>query len=640
MADSLNIGSSALLSLQQAMSAASHNIANVNTEGFSRQKVDFQAAPTQLTGAGYIGSGVTVGGVDRVYDQFLNNQVRNFTSSQSQYEAFHGLTVQVNNVFADSENSLNASLQNFFGALQDVADSPSTLPERQALLGEAANLVDRQQSFNNLLEDLSRDVNGHITTAVTEINSLTASIGKLNHEIVSAIGSSGGKSPNDLLDQRDVLLNRLAEKVNVTVTEQDDGAVNIFVGKGQGLVVGSDVTRLTTVRNSYDTQRLEIGIDGVAGNANITRFLKGGELQGALDFREKVLEPAQMQLGLLSIGLANTLNSQHQLGMDLDGNLGADFFTTVTPSAVASVNNAGTAAPTITIDDVSNLQASDYKLAYDGAQWSLTRGNDGTSVSGAGPLVLDGMTVDVGMGIPATGDSFLLKPAREALTSLSLAISDPRKIAMAAPVIASGDINNLGSGSISGLSVSDPTGLPLPGPISLSFNPDALGVGIPGFDVVGGPGGTIAYDPATQSNGTTFNFTVGGISFDIAGVPGDGDVFVIESNAGGVGDNRNGLLMGELQLKPLLAGNESSYQQVYSGLVADVGIATRQAEANLTVESSLLQEAVNSRESVSGVNLDEEAANLLKLQQSYQAVAQMVSISNEMFQTLIRATGN
>lgn len=637
MVDILKMGSNSLLSLQQALSTTGHNIANVNTEGFSRQTVHFGTTSPQRFGFGFIGQGARIESIQRSYNGFLTSQVQSFTASSSRYEVFTAFSSRVDNILADSQNSLSTSLQTFFSAIGDVAANPSTLPERQVLIGEANNLVDRQQSFSRILQQLNSEVNSEMRLAVTEINGLADSISLLNKQIISATSSGKSTPPNDLLDQRDSLLRQLSTQISVTTNEQGDGSLNVFIGKGQALVVGSQSTHLQTQTNPYDSSRLEIG---VAGQINVdagSQFISGGRLQGLLDFRNRVLLPAETQLGLVVLGLNETVNGQHKVGMDLNGAMGGNFFRPGTISIAAKVSNTGTTVPAATLNDVTNLRASEYSLVYDGSQWQLTRLNDGTSVTGAGPLVLDGMSIDVSSGTPVSGDSYRFNPARSASASFALAITDPRKIAAAVPVIADTPLANTGIAVLSELTVDPSNTLPLAGPITLTFNPDALGAGVPGFDVVGGPGGTLAYDPATESGGKTFTFAGVGLSFKISDSPQSGDSFVLKTNAGASGDNRNILKLGELQHKAVLNGGLNTYQEFYGSMVAQVGVTQRQGNANLAVENSLLRQAEGYRDSASGVNLDEEAANLLRYQQAYQAAAQLVKIADELFQTLINS---
>ena len=639
MVDILRLGSNTLSSLQQAMTTTGHNIANVNTEGYSRQAVQFETQDYARYGFGFVGSGSRISSVDRSYNEFLTSQVQSFTSSQSQQNTFVQFASRVDNLLANTETSLNTSMQQFFGAMADVAASPSTLPERQALIGEANNLVDKQRAFYNMLQDLNTEVNSAMGLAVNDINNLAKGISELNKQITSETSAGRRTLPNDLLDQRDKLIRQMSEKIGVTVNEQSDGSVNVFVGKGQPVVVGSQVTELQTETNAYDSSHLEVGIAGQVSNNGTSKFVTGGELQGLIDFRNRVLVPAQSQLGLVSMGLSESLNGQHLTGMDLNSELGGLMFNQNSISVIDRSTNAGTADPSVSLDDYTEVRPSEYNLAYDGIQWHLTRMSDNTSVSGAGPLSLDGMTVDVSVGTPSTGDSFRFNPAREAGAGFDFVINDPRKIAAASPISVIENVANTGTASVSDIQVDATNTLPFASSVVVTFNPDAMGAGVPGFDVTGGPGGLgpYAYDPATESDGKTITLGATGVSFTAAETPQAGDSFTIENNFGATGDNNNALSMSELQHQPLLAGGADTFQETYGGMVAQVGSLQRQGQANLDLETSLLQQAESYKDSVTGVNLDEEAANLMRYQQSYQAAAQLVKISEEMFQTLMNS---
>lgn len=634
MADLLRLGAGSLQNWQSALNTTGHNIANANTEGYSRQTVELGTARALRFGFGYVGQGAEIVSIERASNSFVTSQVRNFTSSASQYETFVQFSSRVDDILANSQNSLSVSMERFFNAASDVAASPSTLPERQALIGEGDNLVARQQSFNDLLQDLNSEINNAIGLRVTEINGIASSISEINQLILNTNNSGG--TPNDLLDQRDRLVVQLSTKISTSVIEQNDGSFNVLIGKGQALVIGAVPTELEVRFNQFDSSRLEIGIKGLIGNDS-SQFVKGGELQGLLDFRSRVLNPAQTQLGVLALGMGETINAQHKVGVDLNGVLGGNIFAPIAISVAPEGFNAGTSGPVVTLTDASEVRASDYSLDYNGTQWQLTRLSDSTSVSGAGPLVLDGMSVDVSAGVPVSGDSFRINPGHDAAVNFAMAISDPRKIAAASPVIADTPLANVGIGILTDLKVAANNTLPLAAPISLTFNANAGGAGIPGFDVVGGPGGSILYDPATDGAGKVFTFATQGVSFTLANTPQPGDSFTITNNTGAFGDNRNIVQIGELQYASTLNGGKNSYQEFYGGLVAQVGVISNQAGSNLTIENSLLNQATDYRDSISGVNLDEEAANLLRYQQAYQASAQMIKIADQLFQTLINS---
>jgi len=641
MADLLGIASSGLGAIQQALSTAGHNIANVNTEGYSRQIADFSTLPAQRVGDSYAGSGVEVGAVRRAYDSFVVDELRTRGSKLGMANAFESLASGLDSLVGDSDNGLAPALEGFFNSVQGVASDPGSLSARQILLSDAQILTDRFTQLNSSLLGFERDANNRITSAVGEINGLAANIAELNGDITLALGSGG--DPNDLLDQRDALLMQLSDKVGILTLEQTDGAVNVFVGKGQPLVVGGTAQQLEVVSSSIYPNRLEVGVAQPGGSTQIiSQQISGGELQGVLDFRSRVLDPAISELGRVAVAMTDLVNAQHNLGMDLNGQLGGDFFSALSPTVIASGNNS-TAAPvataSLTIDSTSDLEATDYLLVYDGAQWGLTRTSDGAFFSDAGGnFALDGITVSVG-GTPAAGDTFLLRPVYGAAGQFGLELTAADQFAAAGPVVSSQALSNSGSASVGALGVSSTVGLPLAGDITLSFNPDALGAGVPGFDVTGGPGGTIAFDPATESGGKTFTFAgSGGLSFTLSGIPNNGDEFTLSPNSGAPGDNRNALLLGAMQSQSLVDGSSATFGEAYSGMIGGVGVATRQAQANLQAEDSLMDNAVAARERVSGVNLEQEAAELVRLQQAYQAAAQLVAIADTLFQTLLGAT--
>lgn len=636
MASILNVGTSALLSLQQAITTTGHNIANVNTEGYSRQRVNFDTLTPQLSGGSYIGSGVATDSIERIFDQFLNSEVQSRNSAQSGSQAYYDLASRVDSLLADPDVGLSNTLEGFFSALQDVSNNPGSLPERQVLLGEAQVLADSFHYLDSNFRSIGNELNARIETSVSDINSLASSIAELNEQVVRATAASGGAPPNDLLDSRDQLITELSGKINVTTVAQTDGAINVMVGNGQALVIGFSAQQLQTFDNPYDGTQTLVGIAGLSGSiTDLGRFLDGGELGAALDFREQVLDPAINQLGLVAMGLTATFNDQHQLGLDLNGQAGGDFFQPLSATYTANPNNSGASSISVAISDATALSGDDYNLRYDGAQWTLTNLSTNVSQTGAGPFSVDGLQINVA-GLPVDGDTFLIQPTRQGATLFDVVLNDAESFAAASPLRSQEALTNIGSSDIDGLTVTDASGLPLASQVTLTFNPDALGPGTPGYDVTGIAGGPLAYDPATESNGKTF--TLGGFDFTVSGIPQDGDELIIENNVNGSGDNRNALALAGLQTENLLNGGATSYQGAYGSLVADVAVKTSQAESAAKTGQVLLDQSIAARDSVSGVNLDEEAANLIRYQQAYQAAAQVISVADQMFQVLLNAT--
>ena len=646
--DLLGTSISGLLAFQRALSVTGHNVSNVNTPGFSRQRLDLVTRPPTPSGDGFIGNGVTVNSVERIVDGFINGQLTAATAANGQLQEFYRLASQVDNLLADPQAGLAPSLQRFFGAVSDVANDPSSIPARQVLLSEAQSLADRFEYLDQRFETLRAGVNTQITNTVSEINGLATGIAAMNRDIALASGTGAGQPPNDLLDQRDELVRQLAERVAVTTVPQDDGAVNVFIGNGQTLVVGGNASRLDVVGNPYDPTRKEVAITAGPISSIVSDMLTGGTLGGALQFRNEMLDSAQNALGRTAIGLAATFNDQHRLGQDLNNALGGDFFTAIDNSS-PRVLSTSAATVSVSVSDVNALTTSDYRLDYDGATYTVTRLSDNTAVySNAafpGAIASEGLTFTLTAGVVAAGNSFLIQPTRTGARDIGLALSDVRRIAAAGPLRsaeatnASGVPTNTGSGRIGAATVSNTTSLPLAANITLTFDPNAGGAGIPGFVVGGGAPTPLLYNPATQGNGATLTLggAYNGISFTVSGTPASGDSFVVSNNTGGVSDNRNALALADLRIQQLLGNGTATYEAAYGQLVADVGIQTHRTDISRSAQQALLNRVTEERESVSGVNLDEEAANLMRFQQAYQAAAQMIAVSDTVFQTLLSA---
>lgn len=653
MADILGTAVSGLQAFQRALDTTSHNISNVNTEGYSRQQVDFSTRTPEAHSNGFIGTGVETTSIRRVYDNYLTGALRSSTTSSSLATTYYDLASQIDDLLADPEAGLTPSLNSFFASVQDVSSDPSSAEARQVMLSEGEALADRFHYLDGGLQDLEARTNEELRRSVGEVNQLASTIAELNKDIVQAQGRTG-QPPNDLLDQRDLQIQKLAEYVDVKTVAQADGSLNVFIGSGQSLVMGGTSAELSVAEGNYEgSGQLEIyyGRDGAA-TALVTDNLRSGAIGGILKFRDEVLQPAQNALGQVAIGLAGAFNDQHTQGLDLDGALGADFFSIGQPDVYAASGNAGVGVADlgVSVSDASSLTTSDYTLRYDGAAWVLADGN-GTTIpmSGSGtaadPYIADGLSITIG-GVPQSGDRFQIQPTRHAAQDIAVALSDARDIAAAAPIKAesatdsSGVPTNLGSGSLENISLDSTVGLPLNGDIALTYD-DTQPNNFTISDTLPGAWGAtlVGYDPVTRagsiavSDGTD-TMT---IAFEFSGDALNGDAFTIGDNRDSVGDNSNALALASLETRTFLNGGTASFGDAYGQLVADVGTKTAHAETNMYAQEQRLRQATDDKEAVSGVNLDEEAAKLLEYQQAYQAVAKVITTADELFQTLLNA---
>ncbi len=651
MASLLSIGSSGLLAFQQSLNTVGHNIANVNTEGFSRQSVELTTRTPQIAGGAVIGTGVQTSLVTRSFNAFIELGVRNSSSSAAEFTTFHTLASQLDNVLANSETGIASSMQRFFNAANDVASTPASSAAREVLLSEAQLMSAQFNQLSGWLDGVRGQVNNDIRTSVREINRLSGDIATMNDAIVLAQGRAGGRPANDLLDQRDVLIRELANIVSITTVQQQNGGVNVMAGSGQMLVVSNLATTLEVVIEAGDPNQLGVAIRGSGGvHVPITEQLSGGQLGGVLSFRERMLDPAMNSLGLTAISMGHFVNQQQNQGMDLEGHLGANFFSVATPKVLTLAGVPGNVS--VAFNDISQLTNNDYTLSLNAGSWQLARNDTGQSVamSGTGtaldPFIAEGLRFEIS-GTSANGDAYLIRPTRTGAEEMQMILANNRQIAAAAPLRSLSATTNLGSGDISAAVISDINNAnfqsagQLASPLLIRFTAsnsfDVYDNSNPAAPVLLESG--IAYNPAT---GAHIFPTPGGIDhgyrIQISGAPAVGDTFSTEYNTGGVGDNRNALQLAALATSKLMANGTASLNDSYRSLVADVGTGTKQAELNALAQTRVLDQAILARAAVSGVNLDQEAANLIRLQQAYQAAAQVISVANTLFDTILRVT--
>ncbi len=651
MGNILGISVSALGAAQMGLQTTGHNIANANTPGYSKQEVVMQSAQAQFTGRGFLGQGVNVSTVKRAYSEFMNGQVLSEQTQAAMLNTYHSQIKQIDNVIADPTAGISPAIQDFFSAVNNVSTAPESQPARQALLNSAGSLTARFRSLSQRFIDVNNSVGSQISNSVSQINSYSKQIAALNNNIVMQTNAAG-KPPNDLLDQRDKLVGKLNEEIKTSVVRDVDGSYNVFIGNGQSLVVGATAFSLDIAQSPEDPSRQDIVYNSL-GDSKTTlqqNSLQGGNLGGFLTFRDETLATSQNALGRVAMGIAGVVNQQHQMGQDLNGALGVNFFQQPSPEAYSNTLNKGDGVVTVSVSspkDYAALTGSDYTLSYDyGQQYTLTRKSDGKETvfpNGLPQEPIDGLTITSTPGAQP-GDTYLIRPTVAGARDIDVALKDPSKIAAAVPMRTNATLSNTGSGKIeaakANLAVGSANADPmhpmvdrnLTNPVTITFTSPNT------YDVVDNATGANLATGETYTEGKEISFN--GWSTQIGGAPAAGDTFTVGRNLNATADGNNALIIAGLQTKNTLGaatGGEATttFQGAYSQWVSEVGNKTRELQVTSAAQTSMAEETVAAQQAYSGVNLDEEAAQLMRYQRSYQAAGKAMQIANTLFDTVL-----
>lgn len=668
MADILGIGVSGLSVSQSALKTAGNNISNASTPGYSRQRVNIVPQPEQYIGVGYLGSGARVTDVERTVDQFYIGQLRADTSTFHELDVLSTQLGQLDSLLADQSTGLSPGLQQLFADLQQASQDPTSVPVRQVVLSDLGTLTQRFNTLYAQLQAQSLNVNQSFDSLTTQVTGLAQNIGKLNQKIAEEGGASG-TPPNALLDQRDELLRQLSEIVGVKTVTQSDGMVNVFIGTGQPLVIGNTASTLSTSPSTTDPAQNTIQLLNGTTSADVTTLISGGKLGGLVSFQRTTLSNVYNSLGRVAIALTDALNQQNKLGIDLNGNAGTNLLADINSTGamaarvLRSATNTGSDRPSLMITDPSALTTSDYQLIFTSATaYTVTRISDGATVlsstlSGGQTTIpasgsIDGFQIQISASPTfAAGDNFLLQPTKLGAQAVGVSAQTPQQLAFAQPIRTSTSALNQGNGVISQGVMVPEYGAATPGvsfnvtnpltqPLLVRFtsatayqilnnsNPAAPAAFVPALTGTITPG---------QNNIVQINDAAGApvYQFTLAGAPAAGDEFSVAQNAGGSSDNRNALALAGLSLTKIIGTLNVS--DAYGQMVSDVGAKTASAKNNRDAANTLMTQAQANRDSVSAVNLDEEAANLIKFQQAYQASAQVIAAARTLFDSLLAA---
>ncbi|MDZ3993210.1 flagellar hook-associated protein FlgK [Pseudomonas sp. Teo4] len=681
MASLINIGMSGLSTSMAGLHTTGNNIANADVAGYSRQQNVQRSRGSLQEGQVFMGTGTTLADVRRVYNAFLDAQLQTATSLNSDSTAYLNQVTPLNNLLSDSNTGITGALTNFFSALQSAANKPTEDASRQLLLSNADALANRFNSLAAQFKEQNSNINGSLSSMTARINELTSSIAQYNDQISKVSAASG--QPNDLLDQRNEAVRQLNELVGVQAVERD-GNIDVYLKNGQSLVLGKTTNKMSAEPSATDPSQYAIKLDRGSTTMDVTSSVTGGEMGGLLRYRSETLAPAMNELGRIALVVSQQINSQLGQGIDKNGEFGAALFNdlnsdkAMSARSIAKVGNAGSASLSVAIRDTGKLSTSDYQVTFVGPtadKYQVKKLPDGTdmgtySTNDDPAAVIDGFSIDLKSGTAAVGDSFKITPTRNASAEIDVVLTDAKRLALAAPLTATSGSGNTGTGVItqpvltSVLDIADPaqrlelqTGIKYSTPVRLVFGDettspqtyeafDAKGNSIGTGTFIPGQNNTLKFDvpmvdssgnPITDGSGVqkTFSFEM-----DVAGSPKDGDSFTVSLTGAGSSDNRNALSLQELQTKQTVDIGSTkgiSITDAYGKLVESVGAQAKQGQMDSEATGVILTQAAGARDSLSGVQLDEEAGNLVKYQQYYTASSQIIKAAQEIFSTLIAA---
>ncbi|MCZ0928068.1 flagellar hook-associated protein FlgK [Vreelandella janggokensis] len=643
-----SVGLSGLNAAQNALNTTSNNISNVYTPGYNREitKLGESSAGT---------SGVQVNDIERQFNQYVAEQLNSAKTQSSALETYYNQVTQIDNLLADRDAGLAPLMQNFFSSLEDLASSPSDPAARQGVLGNAETLSAQFRSFDSYLQDMQTNINSQLKDEVTQINNTTEQVAGLNKEIALARARTG-EAPNSLLNQRDKLVSDLNERMDLRLNIQDGKTYNVSLPNGQPLVTGTNSFQLETMEADYDPQRTVIGYRDGGGNLSQLDedVVTGGSLGGLMNFRQETLDKTQNQIGQLAVSLSSAMNEQHKQGVDLNGEQGENFFNIRAPQTYGYESNSDATITSAEFDAsrADELRATDYTVSFDGANPVVTRNDNGQEVefdqdawNDDEQLKFGGITIEFSdpPEAPVDGDQFEIQPVRRAGAGMEANISDLDKIAAG-----SFEFEQAGTMAISDLRVTGDNALTNSTGEQLEFDLAGGELTIDGFTgnvLVNGEeralnAGVVQTD-ATGGTAATFSdgdeITVDGVSFVIDDAGTDSTLTLSQATAN-TGDNRNALAMQDLQSQNVVGGS-ATVSGAYGSMVSDVGNRTNITEVNLDARQGLTDQLTAVQQSESGVNLDEEAANLIRYQQFYQANARVIDTAGTIMDTILNLRG-
>ncbi len=642
----MSIGKTAMFANYAALQTVGNNIANANTVGYSRQETQLADAPGQFTGSGFFGKGVTVATVTRAYDKYLTNQAVGSTAVAAGDAARVDKLTQLENVFPIGSSGVGYAAGEFLNAFVDLSNNPADSSARQVVLSQAQELASRFRAAGDRLSALQTGVTQDIKAAVANVNSMATQVAQLNAQIAALKGS--GQPPNQLLDQRDALISQIASTINVTTIEADDGSVGLFIGGGQNLVLGAKANTIKAVPDAFDPAKAMLTMsEGAVDRLIPADSLAGGALAGLLKFQNDDLTAANNLLGQMAAAISGAVNQQQSLGLDLGqpAGAGAPIFAVGAARVLGAAANTGTAALTLTVNDASKLQASDYEMSFDGSAYTLTRLSDQSTVPGspftpaqlAAGVQVDGATLQLTGGAANNNDRFLLQPVAVAAQRMQSVLASTKGLAAASPFTGSVNVNNAGTATIASLAAVNP-----------AYN-GALSADIT-FTSASGDYNWSLSDGSTGTGTWTAGapIVLNGFELNLAGVPKSGDSIAVQPTVSVAANNGNALAFAKLASTGIVApaggsGSGAPAQTItdaYASTLANIGVRVQGGKTAASISGAVASQSESARANKAGVNLDEEAAKLIQFQQSYQAAAKILQVAQAIFDTMLQAASS
>lgn len=648
MSSLFDIGISSLFASKYALTVANQNVANAQNPFYTRRIVDFK----EMT-YGSSSNGVVVSDVRRIFDDVVNKNLMRSRSSAAASELYYQEFKDFETLLDDSSTNVASYIKQSLTELNNLNINPSSIQARNLYLYQLKNVANRFNQISQQMGQKQLNLREDILANVEQVNNLTEQIAQVNEQISK---SAKIKAPENmsLMDERDRLLHTLADYINFETITDQYGSVTVQIGSGVPLVSGSKTNSLITVPSANDPNMLDIAIDNAGYPGLITPFISSGKIAASMAFQQNGLDAAQKGLDRLALALALKINEQHQRGVNLNGQLGGRVFKDMNAADIASQRviaqstNTGSGTFSVAINDISQLPLSDYQLTFTSTtDYKLVRKSDNKEVSSGTvssipfELNVDGFSLTISSANFTAGDQFTVSPTRGAASYMQMELTDPRQLALASPVVASPSENNRGTGIISLDGVTDITTSAFTTAGQLSPEVIIDFVSSTQYRLLNAADNSViednlTYDPAT---GTSLFPTPGGYDpgyrVSLKGEMKAGDQFQINYNDSGLGNNSNGLLLADLYQLNLLDGGALNFIQGYNAINDDISSKTNVAKMNDTAMGIIKAQAELRRDEISGVSLEEEAMNIARFQESYEASVQILDTMRTMFDVVI-----